>query len=144
MSLAGKLELEPHPEGGYYRQVYKSETMVGDRTAITAIYFLLERGQVSRWHRVLSDELWTFLEGAPLTLWLHDGGSTTSTTLSAEARIAAVPRTVWQAAATTGDYTLVACFVAPGFEFADFTMMTGDADAQARLRAVSPELAHLI
>ena len=144
MSLIETLDLKPHPEGGYYRQVYKSSARTGDRSAITAIYFLLERGQVSRWHRVLSDELWTFLEGAPLTLWLHDGTSTSSLTLSPDARIAAVPRTVWQAAETTGEYTLVACFVAPGFEFADFTMMSDDADAQARLRETSPELARLI
>lgn len=141
MNLVEKLGLQPHPEGGYYRQVYKSATNVGDRTAITAIYFLLERGQISRWHRVLSDELWTFLEGAPLTLWMHDGASTSSTTLNAQSRIAAVPRTVWQAAETTGDYTLVACFVAPGFEFADFAMMTDVPEAQATM---PPELRRLI
>ena len=84
---------------------------------------------------MLSDELWTHLEGAPVTLWMHDGASTTSTTLDESARIVAVPRTVWQAAETTGDYSLVACFVAPGFEFADFTMMSDDADAQAALPA---------
>lgn len=141
MSLVETLGLQPHPEGGYYRQVYKSTAVVGDRSAITAIYFLLERGQISRWHRVLSDELWTFLEGAPLTLWMHDGTSTSSTTLDAHSRIAAVPRTVWQAAETTGDYTLVACFVAPGFEFADFAMMADVPEAQA---AVPPELRRLI
>lgn len=135
MTLARNLGLQPHPEGGWYRQVYKSSAMVGDRTAITAIYFLLERGQISRWHRVLSDELWTFLEGAPLTLWLHDGASTSSTALDAHSRIAAVPRTVWQAAETSGDYTLVACFVAPGFEFADFAMMADVPEAQVNVPA---------
>ena len=141
MNLVEKLGLQPHPEGGYYRQVYKSSAVVGDRTAITAIYFLLERGQISRWHRVLSDELWTFLEGAPLTLWMHDGVSTTSATLDADSRIAVVPRTVWQAAETTGDYTLVACFVAPGFEFADFAMMVDVPEAQGTVPA---ELKRLI
>lgn len=135
MSLVDKYGLEPHPEGGYYRQVYKSPTRIGDRTAITAIYFLLERGQHSRWHRVLSDELWTHLEGAPLTLWLHDGAATWSITLDSDNRIAAVPRTVWQAAETTGEHTLVACFVAPGFEFADFAMMADHPDAQPALPA---------
>jgi len=130
VSLVETLSLQPHPEGGYYRQVYKSETFIGDRSAITAIYFLLEHGQISRWHRVLSDELWTFLEGAPLTLWMHDGASTTSVSLDSVNRIAAVPRTVWQAAETTGDYTLVACFVAPGFEFEDFAMMSDVPEAQ--------------
>ena len=133
MNLVEKYGLEPHPEGGYYRQVYKSSHVIGNRTALTAIYFLLERGQVSRWHRVLSDEIWTHLEGAPLTLWMHDGTSTTSTTLDGDTRIAAVPRTVWQAAETTGDYTLVACFVAPGFEFEDFAMMSDVPEAQATL-----------
>jgi uncharacterized protein len=139
--LVEKLGLQPHPEGGYYRQVYKSSAVVGDRAAITAIYFLLERGQISRWHRVLSDELWTFLEGAPLTLWMHDGASTTSLTLDTDSRIVAVPRTVWQAAETTGDYTLVACFVAPGFEFADFVMMLDVPEAQGTVPA---ELRRLI
>lgn len=141
MNLVETLGLQPHPEGGYYRQVYKSPHVIGDRTAITAIYFLLERGQVSRWHRVLSDEIWTHLEGAPLTLWMHDGVSTTATTLDSNARIAAVPRTVWQAAETNGDYTLVACFVAPGFEFEDFAMMRDVPDAQA---ALPPDLMRLV
>lgn len=141
MSLVEKYGLEPHPEGGYYRQVYKSSTVIGSRAAITAIYFLLERGQVSRWHRVMSDEIWTYLEGAPLTLWMHDGASTTSTTLDTGNRIAAVPRTVWQAAETTGEYTLVACFVAPGFEFADFAMMSEVAEAQ---KALPPGLLRLV
>src|SRR5918997_3041275 len=73
--LAEKLNLVPHPEGGLYREVYRSNSPVypadgrGSRPAITGIYFLLRAGAVSRWHRVLSDELWHFYEGAPLELW---------------------------------------------------------------------------
>ena len=121
--------------------MYKSSARLGERSAITAIYFLLERGQVSRWHRVLSDELWTHLEGAPVTLWMHDGVSTTSAALDENTRIVAVPRTVWQAAETMGDYSLVACFVAPGFEFEDFAMMADDAAAQ---KTVPADLTRLV
>jgi len=141
MNLIEALDLQPHPEGGYYRQVYKSPRFVTpDRSAVTAIYFLLTAGQFSRWHRVRSDEIWIHLEGAPLTLRLFDGMSASSVALSSSDRIAAVPADVWQAAELDGDYTLVSCIVAPGFEFEDFEMM---ADTSA-LAAVAPELLRLV
>lgn len=122
--LIATLGLEPHPEGGFYRQVVKSENRVqpdddrGARSAITAIYFLLVAGQHSAWHRVRSDEIWIHLEGAPLIL--HIGEETR--VLNSSSRIAAVPANVWQAAEIAGDYTLVSCVVGPGFEFEDFEM----------------------
>src|SRR5215204_7507828 len=75
-ALIARLELIPHPEGGYYRELYRSADKVdpadgrGTRPALTSIYFLLPAGAVSRWHRVLSDEVWHFYEGAPLELWM--------------------------------------------------------------------------
>lgn len=120
--LIATLGLEPHPEGGFYRQVFKSPHLVDPRdgrplrSALTAIYFLLPRGHVSRRHRVRSDEIWTHLEGAPVRLLFDDG-----TSVVVE-RMHVVPANVWQAAEPTGDYALVACFVAPGFEFEDFEM----------------------
>ncbi|MEA2164878.1 MAG: uncharacterized protein QOK37_3005 [Thermoanaerobaculia bacterium] len=134
--LIETLNLVPHPEGGYYRQVYKSERSVKPdddrhvRSALTAIYFLLPKGEKSRWHRVRSDEIWTHLEGSPVTLHLLDGTNASSVIVD---RIHVVPANVWQAAQPTGDYALVACFVAPGFEFADFSMMNDEGEVAARL-----------
>jgi predicted cupin superfamily sugar epimerase len=134
--LIEALNLAPHPEGGYYRQVYKSEQAVKPdddrelRSALTAIYFLLPEGDRSRWHRVRSDEIWTHLEGSPVALHLFDGANASSVIVD---RIHVVPANVWQAAEPTGDYALVACFVAPGFEFADFSMMSDEVDVMARL-----------
>jgi predicted cupin superfamily sugar epimerase len=134
--LIETLALAPHPEGGYYRQVYKSPHGVEPhdgrdmRSAVTAIYFLLPRGHHSRWHRVRSDEIWTHLEGDPTALHLFDGVTISRVVVE---RMHVVPTNVWQAAEPTGDYALVACFVAPGFEFADFSMMSDEPDVAARL-----------
>ena len=129
--LIEKLRLEPHPEGGYYRQIYRSTTEVKSpkhglaRPAVTHIYFLLLKGQVSRFHRVLHDEIWNHYSGAPLTLYqlhqqqLHEkriGGEDND-------MAAIVPGGHFQAAETTGDYSLVGCSVAPGFDFADFSFI---------------------
>lgn len=134
--LIETLDLEPHPEGGFYRQVYRSPQSVQPddgrdaRSALTAIYFLLPDGEKSRWHRVRSDEIWTHLEGSPVTLHLFDGTSASSIVVD---RMHVVPANIWQAAEPSGDYALVACFVAPGFEFKDFSMMSEEPDAIARL-----------
>ena len=93
-----------------------------ERSALTAIYFLLARGERSEWHRVASDEIWTFLEGSPITLLLADRSERLAPLAEGGTPFIVVPRGEWQSAETTGDYTLVACFVAPGFEFADFEM----------------------
>jgi len=143
--LIDSLHLEPHPEGGFYRQVFKSPRIVnGERSAITAIYFLLPRDQRSRWHRVTSDEIWVNLEGGGVALHTFDGNVTQTRELGASLPFFVVNAGVWQAAEPLGEFALVACFVAPGFEFEDFTMMSDDVDAMARLAAVDATLARLV
>ncbi|MBL7982269.1 MAG: cupin domain-containing protein [Flavobacteriales bacterium] len=133
--LIAQLDLKPHPEGGYYRELYRSSLSVqpgdgrSDRSALTTIYFLLPAGEVSRWHRVSSDEVWHHLEGAPLELFLCDPGfEQVDRNLIGPLRDGLQPELVvpplhWQAARSTGSYSLVACVVGPGFEFTDFAML---------------------
>jgi uncharacterized protein len=122
--LINSLGLQPHPEGGWYRQVYKSSERVtrqadgADRTALTTIYFLLVEGTSSAWHCVESDEAWHFYEGDPLELSTR----TIATILNADHRVHVIPAREWQSARTLGAYTLVGCTVGPGFEFEDFRM----------------------
>ncbi len=127
------LDLQPHPEGGHYRETFRSALRQpgprGERAASTAIWFLLEAGQVSRWHRVLADECWHWYEGAELELLQCEapGAPITFQRLGpvADDRIPqrVVPAGWWQAARPLGAHTLVGCTVAPGFDFADFTML---------------------
>jgi hypothetical protein len=124
------LDLEPHPEGGSYRQTFRDVLKVrDDRAASTAIYFLLARGQRSAWHRIDAVEIWHYYAGAPLDLWVATDEVTPAARsvlghdLSSGARPQiAVPAYAWQAAQSTGDWTLAGCTVAPGFEFANFEM----------------------
>ena len=140
--LIGKLGLQPHPEGGWYREIYRSATRVetarGSRSALTTIYYLLEQNQLSRWHVVQADELWHFYGGAPLELLEYDPvarrlgrhvlghvvGHGASDVVGGGARdaapVAVIPTGVWQAARSLGTCSLVGCTVGPGFEFADF------------------------
>lgn len=117
------LELAPHPEGGWYRQTFRDTTGPEGRGASTAIYFLLEAGQESRWHRVDAAEVWHFHAGAPLLLTIGAVEHRLGSDLVAEERPQAiVPTGVWQKARSLGDWTLVGCTVAPGFDFAGFEM----------------------
>ncbi len=115
------LDLKPHPEGGYFRETFRDG---GDgRAHSTAIYFLLKVGEASRWHRVDAAEVWHFYRGAPLELKID----TDTYILGPDIAAAQVPQLVvppgaWQAARSLGDYTLVGCTVAPGFEFSKFEM----------------------
>lgn len=128
--LIQRLALTPHPEGGWYREIHRSRQQVssarGPRSALTDIYYLLERGQLSRWHVVDADEAWHFYDGAPLQLYLYDPGETRLqvrrlATPGPDCEPAAVvPAGVWQAARSLGDFSLVGCSVAPGFEFSGF------------------------
>lgn len=122
--LIATLGLEPHPEGGWYRQMFRSEEGVtrhhdgAERRALTTIYFLLVEGTFSRPHVVQSDEVWHFYEGDPLELTVGDE----RVTLDADHRVHVVPARVWQSARPLGAYALVGCTVGPGFEFDDFEM----------------------
>jgi predicted cupin superfamily sugar epimerase len=123
------LELKPHPEGGYFRETFKDSHLVDGRATSTAIYFLLARGQRSHWHRIDAAEHWHYYAGAPLTLETapDQGGPVTSVTLGSDLAAgqrpqAVVPPHVWQAAQSTGDWTLAGCTVAPGFEFKTFEL----------------------
>ena len=122
------LELQPHPEGGHYRETFRdSRTIDGKRAASTAIYFLLARGERSHWHRIDAVEIWHYYAGATLTLRIADDGGPRGVTLGADLGAGEVPQAIvppqaWQAAASTGDWTLVGCTVAPGFDFATFEL----------------------
>lgn len=121
--VIAQLDLAPHPEGGWYRETFRDTAGPEGRGASTAIYFLLEAGQESRWHRVDAAEVWHFHAGAPLLLTIgaveHRLGVDL---LAGERPQAVVPSGVWQKARSLGDWTLVGCTVAPGFDFAGFEM----------------------
>jgi predicted cupin superfamily sugar epimerase len=122
------LELKPHPEGGHYRETFRDgRTIDGKRAASTAIYFLLARGERSHWHKVDAVETWHWHAGAPLLLRIKAGTATETVRLGpdlahGERPQGIVPTGAWQAAETTGDWTLVGCTVAPGFEFSGFEL----------------------
>ena len=130
--IRGHLGLEPHPEGGSYVQTFRDnqgEWPEGGRGHSTAIYFLLEEGQISAWHRVKdAAEVWHWYGGAPLLLTVATEGSPQEThTLGldlakGERPQAVVPAGQWQMAKSLGAWTLVGCTVAPGFDFAQFEM----------------------
>ena len=127
--VIARLELRPHPEGGHYRETFRdTRTDASGRALSTAIYFLLKRGERSHWHRIDAVEVWHFYAGDPLTLRIaHDGGVQHTIRLGPDAAAdqrpqAIVPAQAWQAAESNGDWTLVGCTVAPGFDFATFEL----------------------
>ena len=131
-----ELGLTPHPEGGWYRETWRSDAEFepegygGVRASATAIYFLLGPGEESRWHRVRSAEIWLWHSGGPLTLQYGETPEQAdAVTLGADVGAGQQPQVVipagaWQAARPAGDQAvLVSCVVSPGFDFADFTML---------------------
>jgi len=123
------LDLKPHPEGGHFRETFRDPYQIGGgRAASTAIYFLLARGERSHWHRVDAAEAWHWHAGAPLQLDLalpsgrRERLNLGSDLPAGERPQAVVPSHAWQAAQSLGDWTLVGCTVAPGFEFAKFEL----------------------
>ena len=126
------LGLAPHPEGGWFRETWRGAAPEGARAAGTAIYYLLEAGQVSRWHRIDATEVWHWYAGAPLDLALSaDGRDRRDAVLGpdipgGERPQVIVPAGCWQSAAPrTGGpegYTLAGCTVSPAFEFAGFEL----------------------
>jgi predicted cupin superfamily sugar epimerase len=126
--IIAALDLEPHPEGGWYRETFRDAPGPDGRARSTAIYFLLKAGERSRWHRVDAVEIWHWHAGAPLDLKISDDLGPIETVrlgpdLSAGQRPqAVVPTLIWQSARSTGDFTLVGCTVAPGFAFSGFEL----------------------
>ncbi len=123
------LDLQPHPEGGHFRETFRDPRTDADgRSASTAIYFLLKAGEVSRWHRVDAAEVWHWYAGAPLELSIAENDRiiaklTLGSGLGEGQRPqAVVPARHWQSAHSLGAWTLVGCTVAPGFEFSRFEL----------------------
>ena len=119
------LDLQPHPEGGHFRETFRDSQQIGaGRATSTAIYYLLARGDRSHWHRLDAVEVWHWYAGAPLQLEIAaSGGRIERITLGGDIAAglrpqAVVPAKTWQAAQTTGDWTLLGCTLAPGFDFA--------------------------
>ena len=153
--LIEALDLKPHPEGGHYREVFRSPDSViagsrGERPAITTIYFLLTASEYSSWHVVLSDEIWHYYEGDPLELLILDPDTLDVTRLTlgpfdtGQEPVQAVPAGWWQAARPAGGYTLVGCSVGPGFEFADFKLMRDEPETERRVRQAHPDLTSML
>jgi uncharacterized protein len=136
--LARQLDLRPHPEGGWFRETWRSpmtfapDGYQGTRSVATAIYFLLHPGERSRWHVVRSDELWLWHRGGPLTLGMQAGKPPPNAAVEVQLGPdvfagqhpqVLVPGGVWQTASpATDEPVLVTCVVAPGFDFADFRL----------------------
>ena len=135
-----KLKMDPHPEGGYFKETYKSgesvkaehlpERFPGDRAFSTAIFFLLEGKQVSKFHRIRSEEVWHFYEGSPVVIYYFDEAGELKELLlgnnpdNGELPQRVVPAGVWFGAALldTDSYMLCGCTVSPGFDFMDFEL----------------------
>lgn len=138
-TLIDKYQLEAHPEGGYYREEFRSLHSLSSpvhgkkRDSLSHIYFLLTKGQVSRFHKVLHDEIWNWYEGAPLRLLKGNLSRVEEIHIGPGEKdyYVVVPAGEWQAAESTGKYTLLGCSVAPGFNFSDFSFMNEEEKARA-------------
>lgn len=123
------LKMQPHPEGGFYAETFRDDvTDAQGRAASTLIYFLLPDGVVSRWHKVDAVETWHWYAGAALELSISTDGTSTQVVrvgndlVGGERPQGIVPREAWQQARSLGEWTLVGCTVAPGFQFEGFEM----------------------
>lgn len=154
--LIATLDLQPHPEGGFYRRVFESAALVtprddrGPRAALTTTYFLLTAETFSRWHRVLSDEVWHLYEGGPLELLELDSrlqslqGHSLGSLDNGHAPVHVIAAGQWQAARSLGPYALMGCTVGPGFDFADFKLLAEDETSAAKVREQWPDLGFLV
>ncbi len=148
-SLVTQLGLLPHPEGGYYKEVYRSEEVIpasalaekyeGERNCCTSIYFMLTSTAFSAFHRIAQDEIWHFYQGAPIDLHLlsPEGEHTLiklgHNFLAGEVPQAVVPAGYWFGAEVAGEnnFSLVGCTVSPGFDFRDFELAERETLTQA-------------
>lgn len=126
------LNLESHPEGGWFRETWRAASGHGGRGSGTAIYYLLKRGERSHWHRIDAVEIWHYYAGAPLKLSLSEDGAVSRNAvlgpeiLQGQAPQCIVPAECWQAAESLGDWTLVGCTVSPAFQFEHFEIAPND------------------
>jgi predicted cupin superfamily sugar epimerase len=146
-------QLIEHPEGGRFREVYRSSRTVGGpdgtaRCALTHIYFSLKRGECSRFHRVDADEIWNLYQGVGLSIYTWDGSDTppvrTVVAASRNRFCHVIPAGIWQAAEPLGGEVLVGCSVAPGFEFTGFQLIDPEGEDARRLLGLAPHLARLV
>ncbi len=154
--LVRVLDLAPHPEGGFFREIHRSTLRVRaadgrpERSALTTIYYLLAAGQHGRWHAVASVEIWHLYEGGPLELFVRGEGEAQVRRVVlgrvglGEQPTYTVPAFAWQAARPVGEYALAGCTVGPGFDYEDFRFLADDAAALAELVRIAPDLAVLV
>ena len=142
-----QFKLSPHPEGGWYREIIRSKSYLmredgQTRNFISGIFYLLEEGAKSAWHRVKNaDEIWIYLRGEPLNLWALDNDNKLIRKLILDSNnpVAMIPSGYWQAAKSTGEFTFVSCCVGPGFDFKDFEMLR-NTNYTSRLDKASKDL----
>ena len=127
------LDLKPHPEGGHFRETFRDPaTDAAGRSVGTAIYYLLEAGEVSEWHRVDAAEIWHYYAGGPMVISISPNGHDAAaqhlgpSLTSGQRPQIVVPRGHWQSATSLGAWTLVGCTVSPGFSFEGFEMAPPD------------------
>ena len=129
-SIIEALGLQPHPEGGHYVETWRAEATSGERPSGTAIYYLLQRGERSHWHRVDAAEVWHYYAGDPLALSIAPPSGTEPATRhvlgpgvgTGQRPQIVVPAGAWQAAESLGEWTLAGCTVSPGFSFEGFEL----------------------
>ena len=137
-AIVSRLGLARHPEGGWYAETFRDPSPSSDgRARSTAIFYLLQKGERSDWHRIDAVEIWHYYAGAPLRLSIADNEGVRAMTLggdvlNGETPQGVVPRGAWQAAESLGDWTLAGCTVAPGFEFAGFELAPAGFDPAIR------------
>jgi predicted cupin superfamily sugar epimerase len=152
--LIDQLSLLPHPEGGWYREIYRSrervQTRRGLRSALTTIHYLLGQQQLSRWHAVESAEIWHFYDGAPLELFAYVPATrrlarhVLGDVRDGNESVVVIEAGVWQAARSRGELSLVGCTVGPGFEFEDFRFVTALSGHEEHFIGELAELANML
>jgi len=127
--VIAELGMQPHPEGGHFVETFRDRPPTGERGSVTAIYFLLKSGEVSRWHRIDAVEIWNWYAGAPLKISIAEFEGVPpkehllgSNVLAGARPQAVVPAHAWQSARSLGDWTLVGCIVAPAFQYEGFEL----------------------